>query len=113
MYDKYDSVLLIGTLNVFARKTGNGIIDFETYADSPEEHEDWLVYDKSTGRVVCDMCVDEIHRDIVDYYEDIFADIEIKVVADDDDESDLFVDVTLPRGSIVVEDGAWYVSCYD
>lgn len=111
MTTNYDSVLLIGTLNAFAKKTKNGIIDFETYADNPDKYDDWLVYDSDNGKVVCDMCVAEYHRDIVGYY-DFFPDVEIKVVADDEDENVHYVDVLLPVGCIVVERGTWYVCDY-
>lgn len=104
----YLSALLVGTLNRFAEETANGIIDFETYADAPDKYEGWLVYDGSNMKVVCDRIVDECHRDIVGYY-DFFPDVEIKVVEDGDDR---FVDVELPYGGIVVEDGRWYVSDY-
>lgn len=109
MSDVYQSVLLIGALNAFAKMTENGIVDFETYANEPDTYEGWLIYDKRNGKVVCDKLVDELHRDIVGYY-DFFPGVEIKVFEDDDG---AYVDVTLSRGSIVVEEGMWYVSCYD
>ena len=108
MTANYDSVLLIGTLNAFAQKTRNGIIDFETYADCRDKYDGWLVYDSDNGKVVCDMCVDEFHRDIVGYY-DFFPDVEIRVVADGEDEHVHYIDVLLPVGCIVIEHGAWYV----
>ena len=109
MFDTYHSVLLLGTLNRFAEQTEHGIIDFDSYVADKEKYEGWLIYNKSNGKVVCDMCVDELHGDIVGYY-DFFPGVEIKVV----DEGDgIFVDVKLPVGEIVVEDGWWYVSCYD
>lgn len=43
MTTNYDSVLLIGTLNTFAQKTRNGIIDFKTYADDLDKYDGWLV----------------------------------------------------------------------
>ena len=115
MNTNYDSVLLVGTLNALARMTGNGIIDFETYADNPSKYEGWLVYDKSNARAVCDMCVDDLHQSIVGYYDDVFPDVEIKVVIEcytDAGTKVLFVDVTLPNGGIVVENGTWYVYDY-
>lgn len=110
MGDDYQSVLLVATLNAFAKATGNGIVDFENYADDPDSYEGWLIYDKRNGKVVCDKLVDELHRDIVGYY-DFFPGVEITVIENDD--GSCFVDVTLPRGSIVVEEGMWYVSCYN
>lgn len=110
MFDNYSSVILVGTLNSFADKTALGIIDFETYVTGTEKYEGWLVYDKSNMKIVCDMCVDEIHSDIVGYYE-FFPGADIHVVEDDYDGS-LFVDVIVPSGEIVVEDGRWYVSGY-
>lgn len=111
MFDDYSSVLLIGALNTFAEETARGIIDFETYASDAEKYEGWLIYDKSNMKVVCDTCVDELHSDIVGYY-DFFPGVDIHVV-EDDRSGDLFVDVTVPGGSFVVEDGRWYVSGYD
>lgn len=51
------------------------------------------------------MCVDELHSDIVDYY-DFFDGVDIRVIEDDG----IFVDVDFGRSSIVVENGHWYVS---
>lgn len=79
MTTNYDSVLLVGTLNAFAKKTKNGIIDFETYADNPDKYDGWLVYDSSNNKVVADMCVDGSCRDIIDYY-DFFPDVQIGVM---------------------------------
>lgn len=101
-----NGVLLVGTLNALAKKAAHGIIDFETYADSPEQYEGWLVYDKSNMKVACDMCVDELHRDIVSYY-DFFFGANIHVI---DEDEEPFVEVTLPGGIIVVDSGRWYVA---
>lgn len=111
MTTNYDSVLLIGTLNAFAKKTKNGIIDFETYADNPDKYDDWLVYDSSNNKVVADMCVDGSCRDIIDYY-DFFPDVQIGVMTAVEDENDHIVLVLLPVGCIVAERGAWYVCDY-
>lgn len=77
------------------------------YTD-PEKYDGFLIYDKSNGKVVCDMCVDELHSDIVDYY-DFFDGVDIRVIEDDG----IFVDVDFGRSSIVVENGHWYVSNFD
>lgn len=69
---------------------------------------DKFIYDKSNGKVVCDMCVDELHSDIVGYY-DFFDGVDIRVIEDDG----IFVDVDFGRSSIVVENGRWYVSNFD
>lgn len=58
--------------------------------------------------VVCDMCVDELHSDIVGYF-DFFDGVDIRVIEDDG----IFVDVDFGRSSIVVENGRWYVSNFD
>lgn len=63
---------------------------------------------KHNGKVVCDMCVNELHSDIVDYY-DFFDGVDIRVIEDDG----IFVDVDFGRSSIVVENGHWYVSNFD
>lgn len=60
------------------------------------------------GKVVCDMCVDELHSDIVGYY-DFFDGVDIRVIEDDG----IFVDVDFGRSSIVVENGRWYVSNFN
>lgn len=60
------------------------------------------------GKVVCDMCVDELHSDIVGYF-DFFDGVDIRVIEDDG----IFVDVDFGRSSIVVENGRWYVSNFD
>ena len=65
MFHDYAPVFIIGMLNSFAEKTENGIIDFDTYVTDPEKYDGFLIYDKSNGKVVCDMCVDELHSDIV------------------------------------------------
>lgn len=105
----WQGVLLIGMLNDFAERTARGIIDFETYVTDTERYEGWLVYDASNGKVVCDMCVDELHDDIVGYF-DFFPDVNIWVYECD---GERFVDVDFGRASITVEDGRWYVSNYD
>lgn len=94
MFHDYAPVFIIGMLNSFAEMTENGIIDFDTYVTDPEKYDGFLIYDKSNGKVVCDTCVDELHSDIVGYY-------------------DFFVDVDFGRSSIVVENGRWYVSNFD
>lgn len=106
-----NGVLLVGTLNALAEKTKRGIIDFDAYADAPDSYEDWVVYDKANGKVVCDTCVDEIHRDIVGYYDFLFG-ADIRVLEDDFDGS-RFIEVTIPGGTIVVEGGRWYIANYD
>lgn len=63
MFHDYAPVFIIGMLNSFAEKTENGIIDFDTYVTDPEKYDGFLIYDKSNGKVVCDMCVDELHSD--------------------------------------------------
>lgn len=83
MFHDYAPVFIIGMLNSFAEKTENGIIDFDT-------------------------CVDELHSDIVGYY-DFFDGVDIRVIEDDG----IFVDVDFGRSSIVVENGRWYVSNFD
>lgn len=103
----YSSVFIIGMLNELAEKTENGIIDFDTYVTDPEKYDGFLIYDKSNGMVVCDTCVDELHSDIVSYY-DFFDGVDIRVIEDDDS----VVDVNFGRSSIVVENGRWYVSNY-
>lgn len=69
MFHDYAPVFIIGMLNSFAEKTENGIIDFDTYVTDPEKYDGFLIYDKSNGKVVCDTCVDELHSDIVGYYD--------------------------------------------
>lgn len=107
MFNDYSSVFIIGTLNVLAKQTECGIIDFDTYVADPEGYKGCLVYDKENGKVVCDMLVDNLHGNIVSYY-DFFDGVDIHV--NDDDCS--FVSVDFTRGSIVIENGSWYVSCY-
>ena len=77
------------------------------YVADPEGYKGCLVYDKENGKVVCDMLVDNLHGDIVSYH-DFFDGVDIHV--NDDDCS--FVSVDFTRGSIVIENGSWYVSCY-
>ena len=108
MFHDYAPVFIIGMLNSFAEKTENGIIDFDTYVTDPEKYDGFLIYDKSNGKVVCDTCVDELHSDIVGYY-DFFDGVDIRVIEDDG----IFVDVDFGRSSIVVENGRWYVSNFD
>ena len=68
MGDDYQSVLLVATLNAFAKMTGNGIVDFETYAAAPDTYEGWLVYDKKNRRVVHSWNNnDELPHYILDY----------------------------------------------
>lgn len=55
MFHDYAPVFIIGMLNSFAEKTENGIIDFDTYVTDPEKYDGFLIYDKSNGKVVCDM----------------------------------------------------------
>lgn len=108
MFHDYAPVFIIGMLNSFAEMTENGIIDFDTYVTDPEKYDGFLIYDNSNGRVVCDMCVDDLHSDIVGYY-DFFDGVDIRVIEDED----IFVDVDFGRSSIVVENGRWYVSNFD
>ena len=103
MFHDYAPVFIIGMLNSFAEMTENGIIDFDTYVTDPEKYDGFLIYDKSNGKVVCDTCVDELHSDIVSYY-DFFDGVDIRVIEDDG----IFVD--FGRSSIVVENGRWYIS---
>lgn len=105
------SVLLVGTLNALAEKSKHGIIDFDAYADAPDSYEDWVVYDKANGKVVCDTCVDELHRDIMSYYDFLFG-ADIRVLEDDSDGS-RFIEVTIPGGTIVVDGGRWHIASYD
>lgn len=76
MFHDYAPVFIIGMLNSFAEMTENGIIDFDTYVTDPEKYDGFLIYDKSNGKVVCDTCVDELHSDIVSYY-DFFDGVDI------------------------------------
>ena len=100
-------------LNSFAEMTENGIIGFDTYVEGDRKvrcrrKSPMSGDDKSNGKVVCDMCVDELHSDIVGYY-DFFDGVDIRVIEDDG----IFVDVDFGRSSIVVENGRWYVSNFD
>lgn len=107
---KYEDVLFVGMLNSLANKTKFGIVDFDTYVKAPGSYDGWLVYNKNdSGRVACDMVVDDSHSDIVSYYDSLFPDVSIRVV---DGDGDVFVDVTLPCGGIVIEHGTWYVYEY-
>lgn len=105
----WQSVFLISMLNNFAEKTEHGIIDFDTYASAPDKYDGWLIYDKSNMKVVDGTLVEELHCDIVGYY-DFFSGVEIRVCSDEMDESALWVEVDFGRASIVVENGCWYVS---
>lgn len=111
-----ETVELVGLLNRLAEQSRDGIVTFDEYAKSKlrgEEIGDPIVYDPEDGKVVSDMLVDELHDDIVGYWDGVFDGVTFKVI--DDGDEDPFVDVGFEGtyAGVVVEDGRWYVSQFD
>ena len=105
MIKDYLPVLLVGTLNTLAEKTAKGFVEFETYADAPSEYKGWVVYDKANMKVVCNCIVDECDCAILGYY-NFYPDVEIHVIEDGDNR---FIEVLFFPGTIVIENGRWYL----
>lgn len=112
--DFFSGALFVGMLNDLAEKADKGFVDFDTYAKDPEQHQGKVVYEPKTMRIAMDILVDEVHKDIVDYYDDVFPGVKIIVVDECEDEG-LFIDVQCEGtfAGMVVEPGKWYVSNYD
>lgn len=111
-------VELVGLLNTLAEQSAVGILPFDEYVHSKlsgdgDDAERPIVFDPDNDKLVSDMCIDEIHDDIVGYWDGVFPGVSFK--ACDDGEGCLFVDVTFEGagGGVVVEDGRWYVSGFD
>ena len=56
-----------------------------------------------------DMCVDEIHHDVICTYESFVPGLRYDVKIVEDEEGKMYIDVTDDyEMSIVIEDGIWY-----
>lgn len=107
-----ETIKFIALLNDLAEKTKNGYIPF---SKATTKNKNCILYDDestySNGHpIVCDTCIDEIHHDIVDTYNEIYdpEGIVIRLVIEDDE---AFINITCIYDEsidIVVDNGKWY-----
>ena len=108
----FETIKFISLLNQLAEKSKNGYVPF---SEAAPEDKDCILYDNestySNGHpIVCDTCMDEIHHDIVNTYNEIYdpEGIVIRLVIVDDEP---FINITCKYDSdinIIVENGKWY-----
>lgn len=108
----FETIKFIALLNNLAEKTKNGYIPF---SKATAEDTDCILYDDestySNGHpIVCDTCINEIHHDIVDTYNEIYdpRGIIIRLVIEGEE---AFINITCIYDEsidIVVENGRWY-----
>lgn len=98
-----ETIRVVGYLNELAEKTRHGFMKFSEVTPSSEVKG--IVYDDSgDNEVVLDMIVDEMHHDIVSFYEDVIGGATFVI----EDDTGTYVQVGLPRGFVIIEDGHWY-----
>ena len=127
----FETVRFLGILNKLARKTKNPFIAFSdichddyegVYIHENEEldYRECIIYDDKKGEpdnrgdnsmsypIVLDMCVDELHHDIVSYYDESYMCYEPHLIVIDD--KNIFIEITRPydNESIIIENGEWY-----
>lgn len=98
-------------LDDLAKKTLDGYISFtELVNNKDKEFGRGVIYDENNNRIVLDMLIDDIHEDIISYYDSPGwqqAEYTATVIFDEDDEP--YIDIeSRDNESIVVEDGRWY-----
>lgn len=108
----FETIKFISLLNELAEKTQNGYIPF---SKATSENIDCILYDEtetySNGYpIILDTCMDEIHHDIIDTYNEIYdpEGIVIRLVIED---GEPFINITSKYDkdvNIVVESGRWY-----
>lgn len=103
-----NTLKLISVLNDISGKLCNGIMDF---ADCKDLSKDMILYNSNSCnrvgyRIVLDALIDELHHDIISYYDD-YTSLPIGLIIDEDDAP--YIEVLLENGaSIIVENGSWY-----
>lgn len=104
-----ETLHLISVLNNLANEMGNGCVDFKTYAKTPDTYEGFVIYDDETKRIVCDKMVDEIHADIVSYYDDLFDYVQFRLRNEDGEQwIDVYIYDIFGDAEFVVDAGRWY-----
>ena len=108
----FETIKFIALLNNLAEKTKNGYIPF---SKATTKNKNCILYDDestySNGHpIVCDTCINEIHHDIVDTYNEIYdpRGIIIRLVIEGEE---AFINITCIYDEsidIVVENGRWY-----
>lgn len=106
----FETIKFISLLNQLAEKSKNGYIPF-----SKATAKNCILYDDestySNGHpIVCDTCIDEIHHDIIDTYNEIYdpEGIVIRLVIEGEES---FINITCKYDTsinIVVDNGTWY-----
>lgn len=92
------------------------IIPFSEYRGGAEA----VIYDDNSLKnmdetyrrysIVLDMCVDEIHHDVVSVYEDIYPGVKIYLVVETDEEGNTskFIEILQEDLCIIIENGKMY-----
>lgn len=108
----FETIKFISLLNQLAEKSKNGYIPF---LKATAKNKNCILYDDestySNGHpIVCDTCIDEIHHDIIDTYNEIYdpEGIVIRLVIEGEES---FINITCKYDTsinIVVDNGTWY-----
>ena len=108
----FETIRFISVLNQLAEKTKNGYIPF---SQATAEDTNCIMYDDTTKYsngypIILDAFIDENHHDIIDTYNNIYAQkgIIIRLVIVDEEP---FVNITSEYNQnidIVIEGGKWY-----
>lgn len=108
----FETIKFISLLNQLAEKSKNGYIPF---SKATAKNKNCILYDDestySNGHpIVYDTCIDEIHHDIIDTYNEIYdpEGIVIRLVIE---EEESFINITCKYDTsinIVVDNGTWY-----
>ena len=108
----FETIKFISLLNQLAEKSKNGYIQF---SKATAKNKNCILYDDestySNGHpIVCDTCIDEIHHDIIDTYNEIYdpEGIVIRLVIEGEES---FINITRKYDTsinIVVDNGTWY-----
>lgn len=108
----FETIKFISLLNQLAEKSKNGYIPF---SKATAKNKNCILYDDestySNGHpIVCDTCIDEIHHDIIDTYNEIYdpEGIVIRLVIEGEGS---FINITCKYDTsinIVVDNGTWY-----
>lgn len=113
----FQTVRFIALLNELANNMENGIIPFSQI--TMDTRRDALIYDDINipthdYRLVLDKCVDDIHHDIISYYDEYYPDLFNYCIGGpyliNNDEYGTYIEILTTSGDIyIIEEGSWYI----
>lgn len=108
----FATIKFMKMLDQLAEMTKGGYITFSDYIKNKDvDKYEVVIYDESNNRIVLDSLVDDLHDDIISYFDDLDDnEYSAKVIFDEDEEERPFIEVLSKNDEycIVIEEGKWY-----